>query len=72
MMRWTVAIWIAFVLCVPLAAIPLNQVGIPWFDLPLGFLMATQGALIACAVITHVFVRRQDRIDRDHFHTGDP
>jgi putative solute:sodium symporter small subunit len=47
--------------------IPLNRFAIPYLDLPLGFFMGAQGALIAFVLMTFWFAGRQDRIDRDHF-----
>jgi putative solute:sodium symporter small subunit len=60
----------AFSICVPMLVVPLNKFSIPYLDLPLGFFMTTQGALIAFVLMLHVFARRQDRIDRDHFSAG--
>jgi putative solute:sodium symporter small subunit len=52
---------------VHLFVVPLNQIIIPYLDLPLGFFMAAQGALITFVIMLFVFARQQDRIDRDHF-----
>src|SRR4051794_10030208 len=61
-------LWMALSLGVPMWVVPLNELTIPYIDLPLGFLLMTsQGALIAFLFMLHVFARRQDRIDRDHF-----
>jgi putative solute:sodium symporter small subunit len=68
--RATLALWALFTLCVPLLVVPLNALSIPYVDLPLGFLMTTQGGLIALALLLGSFARRQDRIDRDHFRAG--
>jgi putative solute:sodium symporter small subunit len=66
-MRITLAVWAVFALCLPVLVVPLNALSIPRLNLPLGFLMATQGALVAFIVILWAFAREQDRIDRDHF-----
>jgi putative solute:sodium symporter small subunit len=67
LMRLTLGLWALFALCLPLLVVPLNAFSIPYFDLPVGFLMATQGGLIAFTLVLGAFARRQDRIDRDHF-----
>jgi putative solute:sodium symporter small subunit len=43
---------------------------VPYLDMPLGFFMTTQGALVPLLLILLLFARRQDRIDRDHFSDG--
>jgi putative solute:sodium symporter small subunit len=64
------ALWLTFSVCVPALVVPLNRLSIPYLDLPLGFFMTTQGALIAFLLMLHLFAQRQDRIDRDHFRAG--
>lgn len=61
------ALWLLFAVVVHLFIVPLNQIIIPYLDLPLGFFMAAQGALITFVIMLFVFARRQDRIDRDRF-----
>ena len=63
-------LWLTFSVCVPALVVPLNRLGIPYIDVPLGFFMTTQGALIAFLLMLHGFAQRQDRIDRDHFLLG--
>lgn len=63
----TLGLWVCVSIIIPLFTIPLNRLVIPYLDLPLGFFMGAQGALIAFAVMAFWFARRQDRIDRDHF-----
>jgi putative solute:sodium symporter small subunit len=60
-------LWACFSVIIPLLMIPLNRFAIPYLDLPLGFFMGAQGALIAFVLMTFWFAGRQDRIDRDHF-----
>jgi putative solute:sodium symporter small subunit len=60
-------LWAGFSIVVPLFTAPLNRLAIPYLDLPLGFCMATQGALVAFVIMAFWFARRQDRVDRDHF-----
>jgi putative solute:sodium symporter small subunit len=55
---------------VPILVLPLNSLSVPYLDAPVGFLLSTQGAPVAFLLLTTLFVRRQDRIDRDHFGTG--
>jgi len=63
----TLAVWAAFSLGMPMWAVLLNGLSVPYLDMPLGFFMTTQGALVSFLLILHVFARQQDRIDRDHF-----
>ena len=70
LMVTTLSIWTAFALGLPMWVVPLNGVSVPYLDLPLGFLMTTQGALVPFLLALHVFARRQDGIDRDHFTDG--
>ena len=67
LMLVTLGLWLCFAIITPLLAIALNRVTIPYLDLPLGFFMAAQGALVAFVLMAFWFARRQDRIDRDHF-----
>jgi putative solute:sodium symporter small subunit len=64
-------LWMTFAICVPMLVVPLNKISIPYLDLPLGFFTTTQGTLVAFLLMAHVFARRQDRIDRDHFSAGE-
>jgi putative solute:sodium symporter small subunit len=66
----TLAFWMAFSLGAPMWAVLLNEISVPYLDIPLGFFMTTQGALVSFLLILHLFARRQDRIDRDHFSDG--
>jgi len=63
----TLVVWLVFAVCAPVLAVLLNEISIPYLDLPLGFFLATQGALLAFLLVLHIFTRRQDCIDRDHF-----
>jgi len=63
-------LWLTFSVGVPALVVPLNRLSIPYLDVPLGFFMTTQGALIAFLLMLHGFAQRQDRIDRDHFLLG--
>jgi putative solute:sodium symporter small subunit len=67
LMLLMLALWLLFSVVVHVFIVPLNQIIIPYLDLPLGFFMAAQGALITFVVMLFVFARRQERIDRDHF-----
>ena len=67
LMLLTLGLWVCFSVVIPLLMVPLNRLAIPYLDLPLGFFMGAQGALIAFVLMTFWFARRQDRIDRDHF-----
>src|SRR5882757_1691784 len=40
-------LWLLFAMAVHLFVVPLNRIIIPYLDLPLGFFMAAQGALLA-------------------------
>jgi putative solute:sodium symporter small subunit len=60
-------LWACFSVIIPMLMVPLNRLTIPYLDLPLGFFMGAQGALIAFVLMTFWFAARQDRIDRDHF-----
>ena len=64
-------LWMLFSIVIPLLVTPLNQLTLPYLDLPFGFFMSSQGALIAFILMLFWFARRQDRIDRDHFVGGD-
>ena len=63
-------LWLLFSVVIPLLVAPLNRLTLPYLDLPLGFFMSAQGALIAYVIMLFWFARRQDRIDRDHFIDG--
>jgi putative solute:sodium symporter small subunit len=54
-------LWALFAFAIPRAAQSLNVVDIAAF--PLGFFMATQGALVAFLVIAWMSARRQDKLD---------
>ena len=56
-------IWFIFAFVVHWFANTLNQFSVLGF--PLGFYMAAQGSLIVFVVQLFVFVRQQDRIDRE-------
>ena len=56
-------IWFIFAFVVHWFATTLNQFSV--FGFPLGFYMAAQGSLIVFVVQLFVFVRQQDRIDRE-------
>ena len=70
LMVTTLAFWTAFSLGMPMWAVLLNGLSVPYLDMPLGFFMTTQGALVPLLLILLLFARRQDRIDRDHFSDG--
>jgi putative solute:sodium symporter small subunit len=61
------ALWFLFSIAVQVFVTPLNLWTIPFLDLSLGFFMTAHGAVIAFVIMAFWFVRRQDRIDRDHF-----
>jgi putative solute:sodium symporter small subunit len=65
LMLLMLALWLLFSIVVHLFIVPLNQIIIPYLDLPLGFFMAAQGALITFVIMLFVFARRQEGIDRD-------
>lgn len=67
LMALTLVLWALLALALPMLVVPLNRLSIPFLDLPLGFLMATQGGLIALVILLCAFARRAERIDRDHF-----
>jgi putative solute:sodium symporter small subunit len=67
LMLTMLGLWMAVSLGLPMWVAPLNELTIPYIDLPLGFFMTSQGALMAFLLMLHVFARRQERIDRDHF-----
>jgi putative solute:sodium symporter small subunit len=71
LMLVTLGLWLAFAILVQMSVLQLNLIIIPYLDLPLGFFLATQGTVIAFALMLYWFVRRQDRIDRDHYIIGD-
>ena len=71
LMLVTIGAWTVLAIGVPVLVPPLNKLNVPYLDLPLGFFMSTQGAPLAFLVLTSLFLRRQDRIDRDHFSTGE-
>ena len=61
------ALWLLFSVVVHLFIVPLNQIIIPYLDLPLGLFMAAQAALITFVIMLFVFARRRERIGRGHF-----
>jgi putative solute:sodium symporter small subunit len=67
LMLVTLGLWFVLAAVLPLFVVPFNRITIPYLDLPLGFFLAAQGALIALVIVLFWFARRQDRIDRDHF-----
>ena len=56
-------IWFIFAFVVHWFAVNLNQFSL--FGFPFGFYMAAQGSLVVFVVQLFVFVRQQDRIDRE-------
>lgn len=56
-------IWFLFAYVIQWFAYDLNQ--IRFMDFPLGYYMAAQGSLIAFVVQLFIFVKQQDKIDRD-------
>ena len=70
LMLLILALWLLFSIVVHLFVVPLNQIIIPYLDVPLGVFMAAQGALIAFVVTVFVFSRRQGRIDHDTSDDG--
>jgi putative solute:sodium symporter small subunit len=65
LMLLILALWLLFSIVVHLFVVPLNQIIIPYLDVPLGVFMAAQGALIAFVVMVFVFSRCRGRIDHD-------
>jgi len=57
------SIWFVFAYLVHWFAPQLNKMSFMHF--PLGFYMAAQGSLVAFVVQLFVFVRQQDKIDRE-------
>jgi len=70
LMLLILALWLLFSIVVHLFVVPLNQIIIPYLDVPLGVFMAAQGALIAFVVMVFVFSRRPRRIDHDTSYDG--
>jgi putative solute:sodium symporter small subunit len=64
------ALWLLFAMAVHQFVVPLNRIIIPYLDLPLGFFMAAQGALLAFVVMAFVFSSRQERVEHDRFSDG--
>lgn len=58
-----IIIWFVFAYLVHWFAPQLNKFSI--FHFPLGFYMAAQGSLIAFVVQLFVFVKQQDKVDRE-------
>jgi len=56
--------WLVFGLALHLFFAPLNQIRVPLFGFPLGFYLATQGALIAFIVMLLMFAKLGDERDR--------
>jgi cation/acetate symporter len=63
------ALWLLLSIAVHAFVVPLNRLTIPFLDLPFGSFMAAHGAIVAFAVMSFQFAKRQNRIDRDHFLT---
>lgn len=59
------ALWLLFAVAVQLFVVSLKGIIIPYLELPLGFLIVVQGALMAFVVMAFVFARTQDPIERD-------
>jgi putative solute:sodium symporter small subunit len=70
LMLLMLAFWFLFSVVLHILVGRLNKITIPYLDLPLGSFMGAQGVLIVFAIGLFWFVRRQDRIDRDHFADG--
>lgn len=70
LMLAAMSVWAVLAIVVPILVVPLNALSVPYIDVPLGFLLSTQGAPVAFLVLTFLFARWQDRIDRDHFTTA--
>jgi putative solute:sodium symporter small subunit len=60
-------LWLCFAIIIPLFVTVLNRFTMPYLDIPIGFFLGAQGALIAFVIMAFWFARWQDRIDRDHF-----
>ena len=58
-------IWFFFGYVIHMFVKQLNQFVIPGLGFPLGFYMASQGALIVFVVMLFLFAWQQDRIDRE-------
>ena len=71
LMLLMLALWLLFAIVLPLSVGPLNRIIVPYLDLPLGSFMSTHGVFIVFVIGLFWFVRRQDRIDRDHFVGGE-
>lgn len=56
-------IWFTFSFVVHAFVVPLNQIN--FFGWPLGYYFAAQGSLIVFVVQLFLFVKQQDRIDRE-------
>lgn len=57
------ALWAFFGYAIHMFVTPLNGIRIAGF--PLGFYMASQGALVVFVVMLFWFARKQDQIDRE-------
>ena len=57
------SIWFIFAFVVHWFASSLNQIN--FFGWPLGFYMAAQGSLIVFVVQLFIFVKQQEKIDRE-------
>lgn len=58
------AVWFTFAYLVHLFADLLYQIN--FFGMPLNYYMAAQGSLIVFVVQLFLFVKQQDKIDREH------
>ena len=57
------AIWFVFAFVVHWFAHDLNKVS--FLDFPLGYYMAAQGSLFAFVIQLFIFVKQQDKVDRE-------
>ena len=58
------ALWLVFALVVYLFVIPLNKITVPVLNMPLGFFIAAQGALVVFAIMLFSFARKHGGADR--------
>ncbi len=65
LLQTLLALWLLFSLAVYLFVVPLNKITVPVLNMPLGFFIAAQGALIVFTIILFSFAKKQDDADRE-------
>jgi putative solute:sodium symporter small subunit len=71
-LMWThLGVWFFFGYIIHMFVVPLNKITIPILGFPLGFYMASQGALIVFVAMLFMFARQQNRIDEEHGYAED-